>query len=218
MNNFFDRMRSGAGKAAFEADKLRRVTLIQNELRGLRDDYQKAIAQAGQVAFSLYQRGQITQPELRVTCDAAAAVLARISAQEADIERIRGEQFVESAPGDAYDPAGLICPVGHGPLPVGARFCATCGQPGLAPAAPPARRCPTCGDGLAADARFCANCGQAIALPDSRAPAPPLPDTMQLGPAASAPPAATCPSCRAPLSHPDAPFCDACGQTFGRDA
>ena len=67
MNSFFDKMRSGAGKAAFEADKLRRVTSAQAELRGLRDELQKAVAIVGRVAFDLHQRGQVGPPELRLS-------------------------------------------------------------------------------------------------------------------------------------------------------
>ena len=138
MNNFFDKMRSGAGKAAFEADKLRRVTTAQAELRGLRDELQKGIALVGRVAFDLHQRGQIGPPELRAVCEQAAAALALINAKEEDIERIRAEQFVEPSFAN-YEPAGaLLCPAGHGPLPGGARYCQHCGQPGISPAAPPA--------------------------------------------------------------------------------
>ena len=226
MNSFFDKMRSGAGKAAFEADKLRRVTSAQAELRGLRDELQKAVAIVGRVAFDLHQRGQVGPPELRAVCEQAAAALALINAKEEDIERIRAEQFVEPSFA-AYQPGGgLICPAGHGPLPGVARYCQHCGQPGISPAAPPAFACPTCNAPLEADARFCANCGQPLAAPEPPAPEPLRPTdpnqpaTVRLGdkgPASTAPVTA-CPSCGTPLPSADAPFCVTCGYPLKRPA
>ena len=71
MSSFFDKVRSGAGKAAFEADKLRRVTAAQSDLRGLREEMNRAVNLIGRVAFDLHQRGQDSPPELRAACDAA---------------------------------------------------------------------------------------------------------------------------------------------------
>lgn len=221
MNNFFDKMRSGAGKAAFEADKLRRVTAAQAELRGLRDELQKGIALVGRVAFDLHQRGQVGPPELRAVCEQAAAALALVNGKEADIERIRAEQFVEPSFAN-YEPSGaLLCPAGHGPLPGGARYCQHCGQPGIPPAAPPVLACPACNAPLEAGARFCANCGQPLAAPPATPPRPTDPNqppTVRLGGNASAAAVATCPSCGAPTPDPDAPFCLTCGYPLQRAA
>jgi hypothetical protein len=231
MNTFFDKMRSSAGKAAFEADKLRRVALIQSDLRGLRDEFQKLCAQAGQIAFSLHQRGQIGPPELQAICDQLAAVHRQMGDKEAEADRIRNEPYVD--PGAA--PAGptLLCPQGHGPIPPGARFCQLCGQPGApaggwasAPAGgwTSAPVCATCGDTLLPDAAFCANCGAptggrpAVPPPSSalppRPPTPGLPVTERLGGS----PAALCPSCAAPLADPGAPRCPTCGYSLQRPA
>lgn len=219
MNTLFDKMRSGAGKAAFEADKLRRVTLIQSELRGLRDGFNKALGQAGTVALTVYQRGEINQPELRAACEQAAAVLAQVNAKEAEIERIRSEQYVE--PAITYPPGTLLCPAGHGPLPVGTRFCEHCGQPGVAPApvaaAPAAALCPDCGQPLPPGARFCNNCGHPVGAapappqPPAAIPNPNLPETVRLsGPTA----AVLCPSCGAARADSEAAVCATCGFTF----
>jgi len=233
MNSFFDKMRSGAGKAAFEADKLRRVTLIQSELRGLRDEFQKLCAQAGQIAFSLHQRGQIGQPELRAVCEQLAALHRQIGDQEAEADRVRNEQYVDASAA----PAGptLLCPQGHGPIPPGARFCQLCGQPGVSAggwASAPAAICATCGDALTPDSAFCANCGAPVGgarpagpppLPPPAAapPRPPTPDpsaTVRLGGPGGAGAPALCPSCAAPLTDPGAAACATCGYPLRRPA
>lgn len=231
MSSFFDKMRSGAGKAAFEADKLRRTTAAQSELRRLRDEMNRAVNLVGRVAFDLHQRGQTSPPELRAACDAAAAVLAQVSAQEAEIERIRNEQYVEPASA-AYDPSPLVCPAGHGPLTPGTRFCQHCGQPGVPPAAAPTIPCPTCGTPLQPDARFCFNCGQPMTSlpappPAPSAPAPTAPstpptptdptqpETVRLGGTKLA--KLTCPSCGEPVLNDEESYCATCGYPLKRD-
>ena len=215
MNNLFDRMRSGAEKAAFEADKLRRLSAAQSDLRGLRDEMNKAVNQIGRIAFDLHQRGQGGPPELSAACEAATAVLAQISTQEAEIERIRNEQFLEHG-ADAKDPSPLVCPVGHGPLAAGARYCQQCGQPGV-PVAPVALiPCPTCGAALQPDARFYYNCGQPMPAADA-APQPPAAparsETVRLD---STKPVAACPSCGTPVLDASESFCSTCGYPFKR--
>lgn len=217
MNTFFDKMRSGAGKAAFEADRLRRITGVQSELRGLREEMNRALELVGRVAFDLHQRGQTGPPELRAACDAAVAVLAQISGKETELEAIRNEQYEEAA-ALYYTPAALLCPAGHGPLPGGARFCQHCGAPGVAGAAAASQAaCPTCGTVVEPGARFCATCGQPIGAPPAPRPDPPRsldPNQPQTVPINS--PSRTCPSCGTPVTSPGALSCAACGYPFQR--
>lgn len=68
MNSFLDRIRSGAGKAAFEADKLRRMNAIQSGIKGLKDEVRRALNRVGDVAYDLYRDEQIDQPALEEAC------------------------------------------------------------------------------------------------------------------------------------------------------
>lgn len=193
MDNIFDKFRSGAEKAAFEADKLRRVTAVQGILRSLKSDMEREINQAGQVAFSLHQRRQINQPELLEVCERLAAVQAQIQAREREIEAIRAETYEANMGQQRY---GRLCPNGHGPVPPQNNFCQKCGAKAIEIPPPAGRQCPNCGVSLAADARFCASCGQQLQKP-------PLP-------VAAAPPQNSCSACGAVLL-PDALFCAECG-------
>jgi len=202
MNSFLDKMRSGAGKAAFEADKLRRVAGLQSDLRRLRSEMEEAMGSVGRVAFDLHQSGQVGPPQLRAVCEQAATVLAEIEAREAELDRVRNEQFVESY-ATADEPAPLLCPAGHGPLATGARFCPQCGQAGVAPMPPETEVCATCGSPLEVEARFCITCGR----PRDRQTTAELPR----------PPATrACPACGAAVPTPDTPFCATCGYPFKR--
>ena len=192
MSSFFDKIRSGAGKAAFEADKLRRVTAIQAAIRTHKGNFDKALVEAGQVAFALHQADQITQPELQKVCERLAAIQEQTREKEQEIERIRAEEYVES------QEAGRVCPNGHGPLPAQDNFCQVCGAPAVevSPPATTGLACPNCGMALASGARFCSSCGQTVVLPESAQP-----QTSQ---------ADTCESCGAELL-PDSIFCAECG-------
>lgn len=193
MDNFFDKFRSGAGKTAFEADKLRRVTAIQGTVRSLKGDFEKEFYQVGRVAFMLHQKQQISQPELQQACNRLVDIQSQIQAREREIEQIRAEAYETSA-NIGQTRYGHLCPNGHGPIPPQDSFCQKCGARAIEVPPPTGRQCPHCGAALSAEARFCASCGKAAApVPFS----PPLVENP-------------CPACGAALL-PEAIFCAECG-------
>ena len=207
MDNFLGRIRSGAGKAAFEADKLRRVASVQSTINGLKKEVEKAYYQIGQVAYGLYGNGRITQPELKESCDRLAGLQTGITAHEQEIAAIRAEEFVE--PQVSFSPQyGRICPNGHGAISAQDTFCQTCGAkavyvpPPMPTLAGSIATCPNCGTPLTADARFCATCGQPTSKPSL---------TLVPDPAMGA-----CPNCGVPFL-PDAVFCAECGHRVEPD-
>lgn len=165
MSSIVDKFKSGAGKAAFEADKLRRLQSAQSAIKPLRADADRLTHDLGKLAYLLFTQGDITQPELLTAGERLAEMQARIAAAEAEVERIRAEEFVEPL-SSAVTGSGMICPNGHGTLTGGASFCQTCGAAGVRPAPPPAARptmpCRQCGAALDLNARFCANCGTPV--------------------------------------------------------
>lgn len=165
MNSLVDRFKSGAGKAAFEADKLRRVTSAQSAIKPLRGEADRLYFEMGKLAYLLYTQGGVSQPELQTVGERLAAVQAQIAGAEAEVERIRAEEYVEPLP-SAVSQTGLICPNGHGTLMGGASFCQTCGAAGVSPAPMPQAKatmpCRRCGNALDLDARFCPSCGTPV--------------------------------------------------------
>jgi len=116
MSSVFSRIRSGASKAAFEADKLRRIASVQSVIKSLKEEITQAFSRAGYVASDLHRTGRITQPELREACERIASLQAQIAAREREIETIRSQAYVEPTRGPQY---GHLCPNGHGVLPPG---------------------------------------------------------------------------------------------------
>lgn len=105
-----NRFKSGANKAAFEAGKLRRGQVAQLSIRPLRSDVNRLYAEMGELAYQFYTQGEISQPELFIVGERLADAHAQISAIEAEVERIRAEEYVAPPPFD------LVCPNGHGAL------------------------------------------------------------------------------------------------------
>ena len=207
MGGIFDRLASGAGRAAFEADKRRRIASVQGTIRALSKESREALYRIGGVALHLYQTSRIVQPELQEACEHAAKIEQQIAAHEQEIERIRTETYTQPTPaygvGYGAGPGAsqeAVCPNGHGPLPAGAGFCPTCGAQGVQPApAVQAPTCQSCGATLIPGSRFCPGCGARI------------PEATPFR-ADAHPPREACANCGAALV-PGAAFCPECGQS-----
>jgi predicted amidophosphoribosyltransferase len=192
MSNLIDRIRSGAGRAAFEAERLRRINAVQSEIKAFKEELSQAVYRIGNVAYELYREEQVSQPRLQEACQKVSALQERILAREREVESIRQEEYV----GETAEPMyGRLCPQGHGPIPPENNFCQVCGARAIEvpPPAPAGNRfCQNCGQSLGPQARFCANCGaQAPEAQDE-------PETVY------------CQECGAALL-PDAVFCSECG-------
>jgi len=200
VSSLFRHIRAGAGRAAFEAEKLRRISAVQSAIKSLKVDVDKAVYQTGYVAQSLYSQGLVDQPDLKQACERLAALQAQVVAREREIESIRAEEYVD--PTVLSTPQyGRVCPNGHGPISLPNNFCQTCGARAIeiAPPTPAgAAFCQNCGSSLAAGVRFCATCGQPAPQPE-----PPA-RTKVVSPG-------SCRSCGAVLV-PDSLFCSECGQ------
>jgi hypothetical protein len=157
MPGFFDKLKSGADKAAFEADRLLRVNQAQSTLRALQRDLETETAGLGREVLALYDAGTLTQPELLALCPNIDALREKIATQEAEVERIRQEKPPE-APAPAQEkPAEPPQPVQASPAlgtPAETETPAEPAAPG-----PQGRACPNCGTPLPADVRFCPECG-----------------------------------------------------------
>ncbi len=161
MSSLVNRLKSGANKAAFEADKLRRGQMVQLAIRPLRSEVSRLYVEMGELAYRLYVQEAISQPELRTIGERLAEVHAQISAAEAEVERIRAEEYIEPPP-DETSHNDLICPNGHGVLAEGTSFCQECGAVGRRPVPllPPATNpCRQCGNAVGLNMRFCPTCG-----------------------------------------------------------
>jgi hypothetical protein len=153
MPSFFDKVRGEAAKAAFEADRLRRLNQAQGVLKGIQRELDGVVAGWGPQVLALYDAGTLTQPELLADVPKIDALREKIAAQETEIERIRQEKAAEP---EAATPAPVAVEVRQ-PTP------APSTEPSAGPAEPAKGRfCGNCGSPLTADVKFCMECGAKV--------------------------------------------------------
>jgi hypothetical protein len=160
MPGFFDKLKSGADKAAFEADRLLRLNQAQSAVRTAQRELEAEILELGKQALALYDAGTLTQAELLAICPKIDAKRQDVSAKEAEVERIRQDKPPEAgapAAGLAEEPSEPLqtAPPQAVPEPE---------QVPPQPAMPVAgeRTCPNCGAALPDDVRFCPECGTRV--------------------------------------------------------
>jgi len=124
-------------RAAWEADKLRRVSERQKELELVRRERAAMMEQLVATVRDLEARGQITQPQLKSLAERLAALERDLGNGQSDIQAIKSE---------TYTPGSVSISVqrrdGTHPSSGGATY-----------------PCPTCGRPVRASAAFCSACG-----------------------------------------------------------
>lgn len=140
MPSFLDKVKSGAERATFEADRLRRVTQAKSALRTLEGELEQQVGALGQQALALYDAGSLTQLELVASCAPIDTLRQKIQDQLDEIERIQQEKppsepVVEQEPQEPQR---------------------------AAIESPPAGTCPNCG-AQTGEAKFCPECGAKLA-------------------------------------------------------
>ena len=156
MAELFEGIKERATKAAFEADKLKRITQIRANLISLNRELEQEKKKLRDVVLQLYDAGELTRPELLELCEQLAPLRRQIAEKEAEIERIRQEE----APGVTIPSLyGHICPRCKTRFPVEVIFCPNCGTRIEDVPPPTGLICPKCGAALAEGAVFCPSCG-----------------------------------------------------------
>ncbi len=189
--DFFDKLTASVSKTAKQvsdnaknlADKNRvrkDIAAIENELRNRYRD----------IGEKLYNENcENPAPEYAEAFSAITELKANLEAKNREIEQLEGT---------------VPCPGCGKAVPIGSKFCSSCGTavpaPAPAPAAPSAVQpiCPFCGQALTADSMFCASCGNKLPTAAAQPEAP------------VAPVQNICPNCGEVLGS-DALFCTVCG-------
>lgn len=175
MSELFDKLKEGAGQVIAEvdkggkiqaaisavrhqlaeADRKRKVSLLQQQIRELQTQETQAINALSAQVLALHEAGSLTQPELQSLCRNVDEIRAQLREKEAELQALQ--------PVAAQPVSGTPCPQCGASVVAGAAFCQSCGArltPGVAPA--PVLFCIHCGSQLREGARFCPKCGQAV--------------------------------------------------------
>lgn len=145
MSDFFGKLKSGAEKVAFEADKMTRLNRAKSELEKVKGQIQAQYMKLGEMYFTRRLTTGVTGPEFDEICQSVGDLEQQVAAKDEEVQRINAETYGQPASQPAPQPtqAPVAPPV----------------EPPPAPAAAATKFCPNCGKENQAAAKFCTDCG-----------------------------------------------------------
>ncbi len=159
MSDFFGKLKSGAGKVAFDADKMGRVNRAKGEIGKFKQQIDAIYMKLGEVTYTQFTNPGAPAPDIAEMCQNITGLNQQIEQKNQEIVRINAE---------TYNPAGAQAPAQPAPVqqPAPAQPAApvqAAAEP--APAAPVAQTkfCPNCGKEVASAIKFCPDCGTKMA-------------------------------------------------------
>jgi len=147
MSDFFGKLKSGANKVAFEADKLARTNRAQGEADKLKSQINSQFAKLGETVYQKFSNQEAIDPSLVEVCQALAQLHQQVALKNEEIAKIKAETFGATPAASAPAPAP------------------TAAAPAAAPAAPASqtqvevKRCTNCGREVQPGEKFCKDCG-----------------------------------------------------------
>jgi hypothetical protein len=157
MSDFFGKLKSGAEKVAFEADKMNRLNRAKSDLEKIKNQVQAQYMKLGEMYYT--QRGTmgVTGPAYDEICQAIMDLDQQVATKNDEVQRINAEIY---SPQGSQPPAqpvsGPIQPVST-PTPPQST---SSGAPVVAVAT--TKFCPNCGTEMPVQTKFCPNCGTKV--------------------------------------------------------
>ncbi len=167
MSDFFGKLKSGANKVAFEADKMGRVNRAQGELDKIKGQISTQFAKLGEMVYRQYSNQEAVSPALAEICQAVARLEQQVALKGEELNKLKAETFgapAGSSPMAAPVPTPVPAPA---PVPSPAPIMAV---EELTPASttpevsaqPAAVHCTNCGREIPPGVKFCPDCGTKI--------------------------------------------------------
>ena len=157
MNDFFGKIKSGAGKMTFEADKMGRLNRAKSDLDKIKNQIQAEYLKLGEMYFK--QRGTtgVTGQAYDEICQAIVELEHQFESKNEDIQRINAEiytpQAIQPLPQPVSEPAqSPSTPTPTQPTPPSAP----------APDTATTKFCPNCGKEMPVAVKFCPDCGTKV--------------------------------------------------------
>ena len=153
MSDLFGKLKSGANKVAFEADKMNRANRAQGELDKLKGQIGANFAKLGEMVYRQYNNQEAVSPALEEICKAVVEIERQVGLKNEEIAKIKAEVFGAPA-------AAPAAPVSQAPVSAPAPVAAAPSQPApQVESAPKPKFCTNCGKEVPVGAKFCTECG-----------------------------------------------------------
>ena len=135
MADFFDKLKQGLNKGVTTASVRSKEMLDANRLKSKIADYERqkkdALTELGTTVCTMLDSGHIDEEALKVAHQAIASFDAQIAEKQQELARVHteAEQALADPPkaAPASDPVPSTCVCGA-TLPVGTKFCGSCGR------------------------------------------------------------------------------------------
>jgi hypothetical protein len=147
MPDFFGKLKSGANKVAFEADKLARLNRAQGEAEKFKSQVNSQYLKLGETVYEKFLKQEAIDPALVEFCQAITQLHQQVGLKNEEISKIRAETFSASPAAPAPTPAQPSAEAETAPVDPAPQ------------AQPEAKRCPNCGKEVQPAEKFCGDCG-----------------------------------------------------------
>ena len=163
MSDFFGKLKSGAGKVAFEADKMNRLNRAKGDLEKVKNQIQVQYTKLGEMYYTQRATMGVSGPAYDEICQAIVDLEHQVEYKGEEIQRISAENYAPQGaqpapqpiyPGPTQSTSGA--PIQLTPPPVPTQF-PTQQTPTSSAAA--TKFCPNCGKEMPLSAKFCPDCG-----------------------------------------------------------
>jgi hypothetical protein len=151
MSDFFGKLKSGAEKVAFEAEKMNRLNRAKGDLEKLKNQIQGQYLKLGEYYYNQRSTMGVSGPAYDEICQAIMDLVHQVESKNDDIQRINAE---------TYSPQGTQPPAQPVNAPEQAPFTPAPSTP--APIAATTKFCPNCGKEMPMEIKFCPDCGTKV--------------------------------------------------------
>jgi hypothetical protein len=157
MSDFFGKLKSGAGKVAFEADKMSRVSRANGELEKIKSLIQAQYNKLGQLYYT--QRGTVgvTGSAYDEICQEIENLEHQVESKNQEIQRINADVYTPQVAQPAAQPVSAPAQSTSAPIPT-----PSTSQSGSVVAAATTKFCSNCGTEMPVATKFCPNCGTKV--------------------------------------------------------
>ncbi len=157
MSDFFGKLKSGAGKVAFEAEKMTRLNRARGELDKIKDQIQAQYLKLGETYYKQREAIGATGSAYDEICQAIMTLEQQVEAKNLEIQGITAEVYSPQVPQQAAQPAPGTTPPVTAPAP--AQY-----TPQVAPTQPATspKFCTNCGKEIPPETKFCPDCGTKV--------------------------------------------------------
>ncbi len=155
MSDFFGKLKSGAEKVAFEAEKMNRLNRAKGELDKIKNQVQAQYSKLGEMYYTQHETLGVTGPAYDEICQVIKDLQAQVSSKNEEVQRINAEVFTPQGAQPVAQPAPA--PAQAAPATIQATPSAT-----PSPTAGTTKFCSNCGTEIPAETKFCTNCGTKV--------------------------------------------------------